>query len=529
MTLNEQTLLEENSRLKKEYANLKETIYHLTEQNDELADVISNKDQTIRIQQHQLNALLKRLYGRKSERLDPDQLVFDDIILEADSCIPPEDEEIPQEVKEQIVQEHIRRSHPGRKPLPSHLPRHEHFLDIDEKDKYTSDGRLRPIIDYDITEKLDYQPCQFIVHRYVRPKYGADDDVEGCGVKQHPPVEGPIDKCLAESGLLAHIIVEKYEHHTPLYRQEVKFERQGLDMSRKTMSGWMIKCADVLKPLYERMHEEILKYDIVLNDDTPVNMLDPGSGDTKTTRLWCTVGGKDYRYTLYNFTLGRGREGPLEFFKGYRGYFMSDDYAGYNELMRTEDIIHMGCWAHVRRKFKEAQDTQAKKATEILTLIARLYKIEKSIKHALPEERLKIRQKKSRRELARILLWLRKHKRSFVRKSPMNQAIQHALKIRRRLTVYTKDGRLPMDNNLAENGIRPIALGRKNWLFLGSETGGHAAAILMTFCSTCRKLKINTWAYLKDVLQRINTHPISKIDELLPDRWQDSQKHSKSL
>ena len=507
MLTKETTLLEENQYLK--------------EQINELTDVIERRDTAIRTQQNRINDLLKRIYGRKSEKLDPGQIVFDDMILAAERYVHPDQEGLDAEVKEKVIREHIRRSHPGRKPLPEHLKRIEHYLDIEKEDKVTAEGRERPLIGFDINERLDYQPCMFVVHRYIRPKYGADDDIDGSGVKQHPPAEGPIDKCMAESGLLAHIITEKYEHHTPLYRQELKFTRQNIDISRKTMSGWMVHCAEVLRPLYDQMHKEILAYDIVMNDDTPVQMLDPGMGKTKKTRLWCTVGGANLKYTMYNFTLGRGREGPVEFFKGYTGNFVSDAYGGYEELFRTEDITNISCWTHARRYFKKAQDTNPRAATEVLTLIAKLYKIEERVKRDKPDIRLKVRKKESRPRLAKILLWLRKHKHSHLPKSPMNQAIQYTLNLRERLTRYTKDGRLPIDNNLAENAIRPIALGRKNWMFVGSESGGHAAAILMTFCTTCRKLKINTWEYLKDVLQRINTHPMSKIDELLPDRWQE--------
>ena len=514
--------MEENTRLKEAHHRYQEDLSHLEAQIDELTHVIEGKDRTIRTQQNRLNDLIKRIYGRKSEKLNPDQFVFEEVVLEAQKARPAKEEpQIDPQVKEQIVREHIRRNHPGRRPLPEHIERIEHYLDVDEKDKYTKDGKERPLIGVDITEKLDYQPCVFVVNRYIRPKYGADDDIEGCGVKQHPPADGPIDKCLAESGLLAHVITEKYEHHTPLYRQELKFERLGIDISRKTMAGWMVRCAEGLKPLYERMLEEILGYDIVLNDDTPVNMLDPGKGKTKQTRLWCTLGGENLKYTMYNFTLGRGREGPLEFFKGYQGYFMSDALASYDELFRTEDICSLACWAHTRRYFIKAQDTSPKEATKVLVMIKELYKIEKAIKKDSADVRLKVRTKKSRPQLARIFRWLRKNKRAHLPQSPMNQAIRYALNIRKRLTPYTKDGRLPIDNNLAENDIRPIALGRKNWMFLGSENGGHAAAILMTFCTTCRKLKINTWAYLQDVLQRINTHPMSKIDELLPDHWKE--------
>lgn len=500
---------------------LQEENTYLKEQISELTNVIENKKQIISAQQKQLNELLKRIYGRRSEKLDPDQLLLNQVIIEAEKNIPKKTDPEETKIKEKLVREHIRRNHPGRRPLPEHLERIEHYLDIDEKDKFTADGKERPLIGFDITEKLDYRPCTLFVNQYIRPKYGADDDIDGTGVKQAPMPNTPIDKCLAEPGLLAHVAVEKYEHHTPLYRLEVKFNRLGVPISRKTLAGWMYGVGQSLKPLFDYMREMMLKSDIALNDDTPVKVLDPGSGKTHRGYLWCTVGGEDLKYRLYNFTMSRSREGPSEFFKGYKGFLMTDDYAGYNQVVETEEIIQLACWAHVRRYFTNAQESHPKKATEILVLIARLYDIETKIKHASAQERLKIRRKESRRQLAKIMLWLRAHRDCFLPKSPLALAIHHALKLRRKLTRYTMDGRLPIDNNLTENGIRPIALGRKNWLFIGSEAGGETAAILLTFCATCRNLKINTWEYLTDVLSRINTHPMSRIDELLPDRWQE--------
>lgn len=524
----ETALLEENTRLKEEQSHLRkerdqfeEQLNNSKQQIEEFVRLNEGQQATIKALQERVKGLIRRIYGKRSERIDVTQMVFDDIILACEKCLKPKEPAPHPELVEEKVREHIRRKHPGRKPLPPELERVEHYLDIDEKDKKTAEGKDRPIIGIDITEKLDYRPAVFVVNRYIRPKYGADDDIEGKGVKQHPPVDGPIDKCLAEPGLLAHIIVEKYEHHTPLYRQEVKFERLGVDVSRKTMAGWMVGCADALKPLYDRMREKVLSYDIALNDDTPVKVLDPGSGQTHQGYLWCTVGAQDLKYIMYNFTMSRGRKGPSEFFKGYKGYLLTDDYAGYNEVIVNEKLVEVGCWAHARRYFVEAQDTHPKAANEVLVMIAQLYKIEKHIKNDLADERLKARRKEARPKLARILLWLRRNKKAFLPQSPINKAIAHALKIRRTLTRYTKDGRLPIDNNLAENGIRPIALGRKNWLFVGSEDGGQTAAILMTFCTTCRKLKINTWEYLADVLRLINTYPMSKIDDLLPDRWQN--------
>lgn len=499
--------------------SLLEENQHLKEQNHELAEVIERREATIRAQQNRLTELLKQIYGRRSEKLDSSQMLFEDMILAAEKYGQADQEALDPAVVEKTVREHIRRSHPGRKPLPEHLERIEHYLDVAEAEKVDGEGKERPLIGFDINEKLDYQPCTLVVHRYIRPKYGANEDIEGSGIKQHPPAEGPIEKCLAESGLLAHIIVEKYEHHTPLYRQELKFTRQDIEISRQTMAGWMGRSAEVLQPLYERMREKVLFYDIVLNDDTPVDMLEPGLGQTRTARLWCTVGAEDFKYTLYNFTLSRGREGPLEFFKGYQGKFLSDAYGGYNELWKDPAIISVGCWAHARRYFVTAQDTSAKAATEVLTLIARLYRIEEEFKRAPPMERLKGRQKESTPVLQKIASWLKAHTADHLPQSPMRKAIDYTLGIWEALNVYVTDGRLPIDNNLAENAIRPIALGRKNWLFVGSENGGDTAAILMSFCTTCRKLKINTWEYLKDVLQRINTHPMSKIDDLLPDRW----------
>ena len=521
MSNRETELLEENTRLKEAQSHLIEERDHLKEQIEEFARLNGSQQATIKALQERVKGYIRRIYGRKSEKIDVTQMVFDDVILAAEKCLNPQEPAPHPDIVEEKVREHIRRKHPGRKPLPPELERVEHYLDIPEKDKKTAEGNDRPLIGLDITEKLDYRPAVFVVNRYIRPKYGANDDIEGVGVKQHPPVEGPIDKGMAEPGLLAYIIVEKYEHHTPLYRQELKFERLGIELSRNTMGGWMVKSAGALKPLYERMREWVLRYDIALNDDTPVKVLDPGAGQTHQGYLWCTVGAEGLKYTMYNFTMSRGREGPSEFFKGYKGSLLKDDYAGYNELIGNEEIVEIGCWAHARRYFVEAQDTHPKAANEVLVMIAGLYKIEKRIKNDSADERLKVRRKEARPKLARILLWLRKNKTAFLPQSPINKAITHALKIRHSLTRYTKDGRLPIDNNLAENGIRPIALGRKNWLFLGSEDGGQAAAILMTFCTTCRKLKINTWEYLADVLLRINTHPMSKIDDLLPDRWSD--------
>ena len=500
----------------------------LLERNACLEALVENLEAKLHAMQRRMDELLRQVYGRKSESLHPGQFLMQDILLEADRNVLPDTADAP--VVTTVVKEHARHKH-GRSPLPEHLPRVEHMLDVAADKKICSCGKALKHIGDDVTERIDCKPASLFVNAYRRPKYACPDCAcDGCGVRQHPTPEGPIERCEADAGLLAHVIEEKFEHHTPLFRQELKLERQGVEISRQTMADWLAGCAEALKPLYELMRQEILSYDIVLNDDTPVDMRDgPGPG-VRTARFWATVGGENKKYTLYNFTLDRGGEGPKEFFKGYRGYLVSDAYAGYNGLFKAADesppdIINSACWAHARRHFVKAQDAAPRAAMEVLTMIATLYKIEAGIKHDPPEKRLAVRQRDAAPILEKkIRPWLEAGLAAHLPQSPMRQAIGYSLGIWKELNVYLTDGRIPIDNNLAENAIRPIALGRKNWLFVGSETGGHTAAILMSFTATCRKNRIKTWEYLKDVLLRIQAHPASRLHELLPDHWQLSRQ-----
>ena len=510
------------------FSSLAEENKYLKEQNQQLEALVEGLQTTIRNQQHQLEGLIKRVYGKSSEKLDPNQLLMQELILEADKNGALKAQEAVELVYETVVEAHTRRHH-GRQALPEHLKRVEHILEVAADEKNCTDcGKGLVHIGDDVTERVDYQPSSLFVNRYVRPKYACGDcECDGCGVKQHPTPEGPIERCEADAGLLAHIAVEKYEHHNPLYRQEYRLKCQGVDISRQTMSDWMAGCAWALKPLYDLMKEKILSYDIVLNDDTPVDQRDGPNKGIQTARMWATVGGENFKYTLYNFTTNRCKEGPLEFFKDYKGFFMSDAYAGYGGLGKpptTEEVtahivIHLACWAHARRYFVEAQSTSPRAASEVLVLIAKLYGVESDAKHLNPQERFALRQKESPPLLAKIKKKLEEHIPGHLPQSPMRKAINYTLGLWGELNAYLQDGRLPIDNNLTENAIRPIALGRKNWLFVGSEEGGHTAAVLMSFCITCRKNKINTWKYLKDILQRIQSHPASRLAELLPDQW----------
>ena len=504
------------------------TIESLLERNalleDQLQQLTATFEAKMTLMQRRMDELLKRVYGRSSEKIDPNQLLMQGMLLDLEKNTPAEPVILP--VKTTTVKAHERQGH-GRSALPEHLPRVEHVQDIAEEQKVCNCGKALKNIGNDVTERIDCQPSSLFVNAYVRPKYAcSDSNCDGCGVKQAPGPEGPIDRCEADAGMLAKVIVEKFEHHMPLYRQEQKLERAGVAISRQTMADWMEGCAEALRPLYELMLLEILSHDLVLNDDTTVDMRDGPEPGIRQARFWATVGGKELRYTHYNFTLGRGAEGPESFFKDYRGFFVSDAYPGYNGLFKASseappNIINAACWAHARRYFVKAQDTAPRAGMEILSMIALLYKIEAEIKHLSPDEKKAARQKKARPIIEiKIKPWLEAGLTQHLPQSEMRKAIGYSLGIWKELQTYLLDGRIPIDNNLAENAIRPIALGRKNWLFVGSETGGHTAAILMTFCATCRKNKINTWAYLKDVLQRIQSHPAKRLHKLLPDQWQ---------
>jgi transposase len=516
--------MQKQTVLLKRIEHLSEELSHSQEQTDALADLLARRDAEIIRMRARLDELLKRIYGRKSEKLIPGQILMQEVLLDAEKAghKSAEQTETQPEHEGVAVQAH-KRGKRKRLEAPEHWERVEHEIDVADKNCVCCGSEMERIGE-DVTERLDYQPVQMKVNRYIRPKYACknSDCVDG-KIKQVEALCGPLGRCEAESSLLAHIIVEKFEHHTPLYRQQIRFERLGLPLSRMTMSEWMAKCAYALKPLYELLRETILLGDIVLNDDTPVGMLEPGNGKTRTARLWCTVGGASLEHIVYNFTRSRAREGPEEFFRKYKGYLVADAYGGYQPLFKSGDIIHSGCWAHARRYFIKSEDSEPRLATEILVLIARLYVIENEYKHHNAEERLKARQKYSLKVLNKINEKLREQRQKVLPRSAQGEAIDYSLRQWESLLRYTTDGRLPIDNNRAEQSIRPIALGRKNWLFVGSENGGHTAAVLMSFCATCRKLKINTWEYLKDVLERINDHKMNRLEELLPDNWQRSR------
>jgi hypothetical protein len=339
---------------------------------------------------------------------------------------------------------------------------------------------------------------------------------------------------------LAHVLTSKYLNHLPLYRQEQMYAREGIELSRKTMCGWVRECAKLLRAVYEWMKKDVLCSHVMHTDDTPI--LVQGKRKTSTPRhqgrLWVYVGDETHEHVVFDFTPTRSRDGPERFLKGYRGYLQADAFAGYDRLYATGEVIEVACWAHCRRRFFEAKGTDALRSVEALARIKKLYGIERDAKeyeeaHGLVGQARALYRQRRREEEAQPLLdaletWLLSERDLVLPKSPMGEAISYALGQWQALCRYVSDGHLEIDNNKAEREIRPVAIGRKNYLFVGSDGGGQSAAIIYSLLATCNRHGINPFIYLRDVLQRIADHPINRIEELTPQGWRQSQEPMES-
>ena len=474
--------------------------------------------------QHQLERLLRRIYGQRAERIDPNQLLlFAREILEAggdaataDPATPP-DQPAPSETTAATIPP--KKQGHGRKPLPAHLRRKPVVYDIPEEQKTCPDcGTQRCRIGEEIREQLEYIPASVLVVQHIRPKYACTACRGNVVIAERLPE--PIEKGRPGPGLLAYVITSKYADHLPLYRLEGIFRRQGLELSRKTMCDWMAVCAELLEPIYKRMHQQVLKSKVIGTDDTTVPVLDPTLGKTRTGRLWLYRGDDEHPGLVFDYTPDRSAEGPERMLAGYEGYLQADAYSGYDRLFADGTIIEVGCWAHARRKFHEARTSDPERSHMALAYIKQLYKVEDKGEALDDAGRVALRQAESAPILETFEAWLRGPHPGLLPKSPLGEAIGYALNHWVALKRYLEAGFLRMDNNAVENGERTVALGRKNWLFAGSDRGGRTAAVLISLVATCKALGVDPYAYLRDVLDRISTHPFSRLDELLPDQWQ---------
>jgi transposase len=516
-----------------------------------------------------LDLLLRRLYGPKSERIDPDQLLLFDEPADSQEQAPAQSAAAAQ--AESAAPKRRGQPH-GRKPLPKDLPRKPVHHELSESERICVCGQARVDIGSDMSEQLDWQPASFFVwqhwvHKYLcphcahaQPKVVADaasseptaatTTAAALDAASIPPSEslsvataagargpaviaatkpaGPITKGLPGPGLLAQIIVSKYLDHLPLYRQERIYARQGVEITRSTTCDWMAACAELLRPLYDLMVSVVLQSQWLHTDDTTIKNLDHAPGTTAKARFWTYLGDRDHPYNVFDFTLTRERDGPAQFLKDYRGYLHADAFSGYDRLYLpgARDgvcaIVEVACNAHARRKFYDARGSDAAGSHQALAYYAQLYELERRAKENNFDDaaRLQLRQELAVPILEKFHTWLQQQRADKLPKSPMGEALGYALNNWPALCRYTEAGFLAIDNNVAEREMKRIAIGRKNYLFVGSEKGGHTAAVLYSFTSTCHRLGVEPWAYLQDALQRLPSTPPERLAELLPDRWQ---------
>ena len=479
--------------------------------------------------QHQLELLLRRLYGKKSEKLDPDQLLlFAREIVEANGSQPEAepDPTTPWPAKPPI------KGH-GRKPLPASLPRRPVLHDVPPTDRPCPDcGETRRCIGEEVREQLEYVPASLVVLQHIRPKYACPACRANVVIADR--LAEPIEKGLPGPGLLAQVAVSKYADHLPLYRQEAIFKRFGVELSRSTMCGWMAAAAGLLEPVVKAMLKRVLLSRVVQTDDTTVPVQDHDGKGIKTGRLWVQIGEGANHFLVYDYTPDRSGAGPGRIFKGFEGYLQADAYSAYDALFVAGKIVEVGCWMHARRKFYDARTSDPVRSHLMLAWVVGLYDVEEDAKKARKKHpdwddatwhayRHDLRLKHSRPILEVIRTWLEIERAKVLPKSPMNEAIGYALNHWSALVRPWEAGFLEIDNGASERAMKPVALGRKNWLFAGSDEGGKTAATLMSLCATCKELGIDPFAYLRDVLDRVSTHPNSRIEELLPDRWKPAE------
>jgi transposase len=494
----------------------------------ELTRKLESTQRQLTTLQHQMEQMLRRLYGRKSEQLNPNQLMFDPIVLQSLNQNVQPFPAAP--VKPETIKPRKASQHHGRVPIPEHLERVEILLDIPEEEKVCPEtGEPLKVIAVEVSEKLEYRPGKLIVNVYKRPQYALKNDSFN-GVLAAPMPDHPIAKCKADVGLIAQLIVSKFADHLPLYRQDGIFEREGVTIPRATQSSWLMQTYESISPLEGALRQAVLEKDVLFTDDTPIPLQEKGNGKLKKARLWVYVRGTGPPLVAYDFSMDRSKRRPLDFLNDYIGYVHADAYSGYDELFRKKGIVEVGCWAHARRKFDEAASSRPREATDILSRIARLYhEVETPCAGIIPEERGCFRQEHAAPLLEGIFQKLEELRPKTTPSEPLRKAIDYTLNQRKALCRYLEDGRLRPDNNLAENAMRPVALGRKNWLFVGSERGGRAAALFMGLIQSCKNLEINPWEYFDDMLRRVMSHPVNRLRELLPDQWKPLPKDERGL
>jgi transposase len=458
--------------------------------------------------------ILKRmLFGPRRERLTEapgQQHLFDD-----GPPPPPPDESIPP--AEESPARKRKKGH-GRRRIPDHLPRKDILHDVPPEEQVCNCGREKARIGEDVTEQLEYEPGTMYVLRHIYPKFACSCCKDG--VTSAVRAASPIERGLAGPGLLAYVIVNKFSDHLPLYRQQDVMARHGIVLSRSTLCGWLAQSAELLRPLVELMAKRVVESGLINADETPVRVLDRERNSTRKGQFWTYISSGDHGYTIYEYRDSRSRKGPAEFLKDFRGYLQTDAYSAYESVVSASSgrIVPVGCWAHARRNFLDARLSQPREAHYVLGLIWQLYDIEDEIELMGPNERKAIRQERSVPVLDRLMAYLREQKDVALPKSKYGQAIDYVLNRPEEMRRYTEDGRLKIDNNTSERTLRIAAIGRKNWMFLGSDQGGETAAVMYSILANAKRYQIEPFAYVRALLVALSSDKVD-LESLLPDVW----------
>jgi transposase len=471
-----------------------------------------------------LEGLKEMLFGRRSEKITPEVLGHHQLELFEEAKAEVEAEEEPEQDEPATKRKKKRK---GRKPLPKELRRERIVLDVDPEIRTCSCCNKAFVrIGEDITEELEFIPASLYVIEYVRPKYACSD----CevGVLMEPLPLRPIEKGRPGPGLLAHVVVSKYSDCLPLYRQEKIFARSGVKLARSTLCDWVAAVAVLLAPIVEVMKRELLRAALLQADETPINVQDPAVKG-RLTRAYIWTYGIPWGETVYDFTLGRSAKGPEKFLKDFEGYLQTDAYSGYNSVCRTGAVVHVACWAHVRRRFYNAIGEAPELAKLVLAGIQKLYRIERRAKEegVCADALVELRRREAKPILDSLKGIMASKSLQVLPKSALGTAIHYALAQWDALARYVDVAEAEIDNNSAEHSMRTVVMNRKNWLFVGSPEAGPRAAVLLSLVETCRRLKLDPFRYLRWAIEEITQDP-SRAAELTPRKWRELERARKA-
>lgn len=544
----------ENSHIRSKLEQA-ESQYEASQQ--QFAKAIEEKQRKVDSLEHQIKLLLQRIKGSRQERIDPSQLLLfsiDELKEIAEQLAQQEADDLLDDENDDSSGKKKRRRSRGRVgKLPEHLERDiiRHELSVAER-ACPCCGELREEIGVESSEQLEIAPARLKAIQHDRVKYACRTCEENVKIAEKPPQ--PIEKGLPGPGLCAHTVLSKFGDHQPLYRQEDIHSRLGKTIRRSTLCGWQAALAALALPLVMRMKLLVLESKVIHTDDTSIKMLQPGHGKSITAKFWPYMGDWLHPYAVYDFTLTRERDGPREFLGGFSGYLQADAYSGYDCIYAGDTVQEVACWIHARRYWHQARDNDPVRANTALSYIARLSQLEKQLREAVPYENLQ-----GKRDFAAVASGRREHSvpilddfkawldeesndKRILPKSPIRSAFTYTLNQWDALRRYTDEGYLSFDNNLAERLVKIPAIGRKNYLFVGSEKGGHGAAVMYSLVSSAKANGVEPFAWLRDVFTRLpyhrdgeaftqaaNDEPVTsdELDSLLPDRW--LQAHSEHV